>query len=244
MAQGQPAFSGKGEDRTDVLRSCWLVIGPEPSQQLALIRSLARFGVLAEPGDANADPVAMGHAPVLCDARLRPVLHGLLDAVPRRLAPVLVIGANGADARARLILSGADDAVSGRTAPVELAARMAAAWRARAEALGIVRLAGLVFDTGLRQVSWQGLPLVLMPREFDLLLVLARNAGLAMARHALLHAVWQTGFDPGTNSLEVHIFKLRGRLAVLGGAVRIDTVKGLGYRLMTDQLAVVQRTRG
>ena len=111
---------------------------------------------------------------------------------------------------------------------------MQAALRSHAAAQGIVRLAGLEFDTGLRQVHWEGADMPLMPREFDLLLVLARQAGLAMSRDTLLRAVWRTAFDPGTNSLEVHICKLRRSLAALGGAVRIETVRYRGYRLVSE----------
>lgn len=172
--------------------------------------------------------------PLLCDARSLRLLPGLQGHAPPRRAPTLVFGVNAAQTRARLILSGADDVVSARIAPCELAARMIALHRARLAMQGIIALAGFTFDTGLRQACWQGVAVPLMPREFDLLLVLARHAGLAVGRELLLRTVWRTAFDPGTNSPEVHIFKLRQRLAVLGGAVRVETVKRQGYRLVTE----------
>lgn len=232
---GQASFPDDFDGGAAVLPPRWLAIGPDIERQVALTHALARFGVDAVPGEAGAIGQAgdCPHLPVLCDARDRPAVQMLLTAVPRRVAPVLLTGVNSPQSRARYILAGADDAVSSRGATVEVAARMKAAWRARVEALGIIPLAGLVFDTGLRQVRWQGTSLPMMPREFDLLLALARHAGQTLRRDALLRAVWQTEFDPGTNSLEVHVFKLRGRLAVLGGAVRIETVKGQGYRLVT-----------
>jgi DNA-binding response OmpR family regulator len=222
-----------------ILPPSWLAIGPNRRQQEALVASLALFGVEAMPCDSveGAQRLSSGHLPVLCDIRVRALANGLLDAVSRRPSPILLIGVNGAQARAQMMLAGADDAVSARITPVELAARMKVAWRARAEALGVIRLAGMVFDTGLRQVRWQGMAIAMMPREFDLLLVLARHAGQVLSRTALLHHVWQTEFDPGTNSLEVHVFKLRGKLEALGGAVRIETIKGQGYRLVAERLA-------
>ncbi|MCG6119905.1 MAG: winged helix-turn-helix domain-containing protein [Blastomonas sp.] len=208
------------------------MIGPDRAALQSLARALARFGVAAEVADPSSMPAA--NVPVLCDARSRHLVRSLLAQAPLRPAPLLVHGVNAAQVRARLILSGADDAVSVRIAPCELAARMVAAQRARAAAQGVVRLAGLAFDTGLRQVCWQGVAVPLMPREFDLLLVLARHAGQVVSRNVLLKTVWRTAFDPGTNSPEVHIFKLRQRLTMLGGAVRIETVKRQGYRLVAE----------
>lgn len=209
----------------------WRVLGADRAGCDAQVQSLSRFGVRAEVGDASTPPPV---TPVLCDGRNRTVVRSLLNATPARTAPLLVFGINAAAARAALLLAGADDVVSARVAPCELAARMLAAQRSRAAASGIIRLAGFSFDTGLRQVCWHGAMLPLMPREFDLLLVLARHAGMAVSRDRLLNTVWRTAFDPGTNSPEVHIFKLRQRLAVLGDKVRIETVKRQGYRLVAE----------
>lgn len=209
----------------------WLVTGPLPRRDRLLLQSLGQFGISAVevPGD---DLPGLAQ-PVLCDARSIEPTQRLLDQVPHRLAPLVFCNVSLGEARARLLLAGADDAVSARVAPCELAARMIAAVQARARAQGSLSLAGFIFDTGLRQVRWRDRSLPLMPREFDLLLQLARHAGAAVSRQALLHSVWQTAFDPGTNSVEVHICKLRRRLAPLGDAVRIETVKGCGYRLVT-----------
>lgn len=208
------------------------MIGPDSVLLQSLGQVLARFGVAAQQADPPG--VASPSMPLLCDARgLRPN-PSLLAHAPPRLAPTLVFGVNAARMRARLILSGADDAVSARIAPCELAARMIALHRAGLAMQGVIQLAGFTFDTGLRQACWQGTVVPLMPREFDLLLMLARYPGLTVSRDLLLRTVWRTAFDPGTNSPEVHIFKLRQRLAVLGGAVRIETVKRQGYRLITE----------
>ncbi len=208
----------------------WLLTGPDRLAMERLALTLSRFGIDAQP--FLDSPSRVRHSPVLCDMRLRDAAKSWLDDIPRRMAPLVFFGVSAATARARLIRCGADDAVSARVAVAELAARMQAAVRAHTAAQGIVRLAGLEFDTGLRQVRWQGRDIPLMPREFDLLLVLGRYAGHAVGREALLRAVWRTAFDPGTNSLEVHICKLRRSLAGLGDAVRIETERNQGYRLV------------
>lgn len=216
----------------------WLLTGPDRLAIERIALALSRFGIDAQPFVDSQSRAR--HSPVLCDMRLREAAKVWLDDIPRRMAPLVFFGVSAATARARLIRCGADDAVSARVAVAELAARMHAALRAHAAAQGIVHLAGLEFDTGLRQVRWQGRDIPLMPREFDLLLVLARHVGMAISREALLRAVWRTSFDPGTNSLEVHICKLRRSLASLGEAVRIETERNQGYRLVCDPAAATR----
>lgn len=212
-------------------RQPWRVIGMSSERRDPLLRSLSQFGIIACA--ENGDPGA--HCPVLCDSLDRPLVRELLVKVSQRNAPLVFCNVSLPQVRARLLHAGADDAVSARVTPCELAARMVVAARRWDRLLGNVSLAGFMFDTGLRHVRWHGQMLPLMPREFDLLLELARHAGSAVSRHALLQSVWQTAFDPGTNSVEVHICKLRRHLAPMQGKVRIETVKGSGYRLVTPE---------
>lgn len=212
--------------------SRWLLAGDDPAELERLALMLARFGVDAQPFDG--EPAQVRHRPVLRDARARATVRAWLEDIPWRTAPLLFLGAGTSGARTRLIESGAADAMSARVSIEELAARMKAADRLHAAMRGQVRLAGFAFDTGLRQVRWQDVHLALMPREFDLLLALARQAGEAINRDDLLRAVWRTSFDPGTNSVEVHICKLRRGLSPLRGSVSIETVRHRGYRLVSE----------
>jgi two-component system, OmpR family, response regulator len=209
----------------------WLLAGGPPDALERMALALSRFGIDAQPWPGAPD--AARHRPVLCDARQRGEVQPWIDDLPRRSAPLLLVGLSSAGARARSIAAGAADALSARIAPHELAARLEAAERLHAAQLGLVRLAGFDFDIGLRQVRWQGRVLPLMPREFDLLLMLARQAGGPISRDELLRAVWRTPFDPGTNSVEVHICKLRRSLGILRGGVWIETVRHRGYRLVS-----------
>ena len=209
----------------------WRVVGMAADQRDPLLRSLAQFGIIACADDGDPGP----HSPVLCHGLDRALVRGLLGKISQRNAPLVFCNVSLPQVRARLLHAGADDAVSARVTPCELAARLAVAARRWNRMQGSLSLAGFMFDTGLRHVRWHGQMLPLMPREFDLLLELARHAGSAVSRHALLQSVWQTAFDPGTNSVEVHICKLRRHLAPMQGKVRIETVKGSGYRLVTPE---------
>ena len=70
----------------------------------------------------------------------------------------------------------------------------------------------------------------LRPREFDLLVALARDPGVVLSRDALLENVWGTDFPGETRTVDVHVAELRKKLGQDGPA--IETVRGIGYRLV------------
>ncbi len=72
-----------------------------------------------------------------------------------------------------------------------------------------------------------GLRLELAPRELALLTYLLDHAGTVVPRTELLAKVWNTGFDPESTTVEVHIKNLRGKLGA--DAAQIETVRGIGY---------------
>ena len=72
----------------------------------------------------------------------------------------------------------------------------------------------------------------LTAREFDVLWLLIQAQGRAVSRSEFLHRVWDFDFDPETNSLQVHISRLRRKLRP-DGAAHIETVRGEGYRVVS-----------
>jgi DNA-binding response OmpR family regulator len=77
--------------------------------------------------------------------------------------------------------------------------------------------------------------LALHPREFALLWRLADAPGTAVAKRVLLAEVWRLGYVPDTNSLAVHVFRLRAKLAGAGLKDLVQTVPEGGYRLVAPQ---------
>ena len=73
--------------------------------------------------------------------------------------------------------------------------------------------------------------LALHPREFGLLWRLADEPGAAVTRRELLRDVWRISQEPETNSVEVHVSRLRSKLALVGCADLVETVPEGGYRL-------------
>jgi len=90
----------------------------------------------------------------------------------------------------------------------------------------------LVVSEDSRTVTVHGQRVALRPKEYQLLVVLARQAGTVLARDQLIARLWPAGWDGAERSLEVHIASLRSKLALPG---MIATVRGVGYRLVSPE---------
>ncbi len=89
----------------------------------------------------------------------------------------------------------------------------------------------LLIDPARHQATWSGKPLALKPKEFDLLLCLARHPGVVLSREALLARVWGYDYPVDTRTVDVHIRWLREKIETRPSApVHLLTVRGLGYR--------------
>ena len=89
----------------------------------------------------------------------------------------------------------------------------------------------LAIDDTRREVRLDGRPIRVKPKEFDLLLFLARHRGIALSRDLILERVWGWSFDGNSRTVDVHIRWLREKIEPdPANAVRIATVRGIGYR--------------
>ncbi|WP_082443262.1 MULTISPECIES: winged helix-turn-helix domain-containing protein [unclassified Sphingomonas] len=125
--------------------------------------------------------------------------------------------------------AGADDAVLERAHPVEIVARMLALLR-NSRCDGLLTIGDLTIDRAARRAWRGGAALHLLPREYAVLLHLADHAGRSISREALLRAVWDRDFDPGTNVVQVQMSRLRAKLDAAGPPL-LHTDRGRGYRL-------------
>ncbi len=147
--------------------------------------------------------------------------------------PVLVLTAQDAvDSKVQALRSGADDYVTKPFALEELLARLEALGRRPKEiAPPVIRVADLVIDTGMHEVSRAGTRVELTPKEYTVLEYLARNAGRVMSRTLITEYAWDYHFDPGTNIVDVVINRLRKKVDQGFEAKLIHTVRGVGYVL-------------
>ncbi len=89
----------------------------------------------------------------------------------------------------------------------------------------------LTIDLNRREVSCKGQAQHLKPKEFDLLVFLARNRGIVLSRDLVLERVWGWDYDGGSRTVDVHVRWLREKIEQdPSRPVRIVTVRGVGYR--------------
>ena len=125
---------------------------------------------------------------------------------------------------------GADDYMVKPFSFDELLARIRLRLRDTADtpAGSVLRCGGLVLDLDTRLATVDGERVELSAREFSLASVFLRNPGHVLTREQLLDRVWGFDFDPGSNVVDVYVRYLRQKI----GARRIETVRGMGYRLI------------
>ena len=147
--------------------------------------------------------------------------------------PALILTARDSVAeRVAGLDAGADDYILKPFETAELDARLRAVLRRPGARLHPVhRFADVTFDSATRTASREGAPIDLTPREAGLFEVLIRAAPAIVVRDALVEKLYATGEDVSGNALEATVSRLRRKLAGAGSALRVETMRGIGYRL-------------
>ncbi|MFF4953148.1 response regulator transcription factor [Streptomyces chattanoogensis] len=147
--------------------------------------------------------------------------------------PVLMLSAlDELDDRVAGLQAGADDYLVKPFALKELVLRLQALLRRRPPgATDAVRVGDLVVDAAAREVTYGGAEVRLTRREFELLEVLVRNAGVVLTRDQLLDRVWGYDFEVRTDAVDTFVSYLRRKLEAGGRPRVVHTVRGVGFVL-------------
>jgi DNA-binding response OmpR family regulator len=148
--------------------------------------------------------------------------------------PIIFVSARADEEdRVRGLEMGADDYVVKPFNMAELAARVKAILRrAQSEpASEVIERGGLIIDPRTHEATLDGKPMTLSPKEFALLLFLAKNSGQVFTREALLDRVWGKDAYVTSRTVDVHIRWLRTRIEPDPNLPeKIVTVRGVGYK--------------
>ena len=218
-----------------------LVVDDEPQILRALRTSLRGAGYEVDTAETAESALAA--------AALRPPEAVVLDLVlpdgtgtdvARELrswssAPIIVLSAVGDEhEKVAALDAGADDYVTKPVGIDELLARLRAVLR-RTNPNGdpVIELGELVVDLAKREVRMEGKSVHLTPHQFDLLRVLALNAGKLLTQRQLLQEVWGPGYVGAANLLQVNVSQLRRKIEPDRAKPRyLVTETGAGYRLV------------
>jgi len=217
-----------------------LVIEDDDQVRTLLIRLLSEGGYVARgasDGEAGLQQALSTHPDlVLVDVDL-PLKSGV--ELTRELrqqgfrVPMLMLTAHGSVSdRVSGLDAGADDYLPKPFESDELLARIKALLR-RASMPGVpaVRVGDLALDPISREVTRAGAVISLTQTEYAILEYLMRNPGRAIPRAELGEHVWKSGYDSGTNIVDVYINYLRKKLGDDRSDPVIRTIRGVGYEL-------------
>jgi len=224
-----------------------LLVEDDPTISDPLLEGLRREGFEVELAATGAAALAAGPVDlVLLDLGL-PDLEGRVVCQELRASsnvPIIVVTARSDEIdRVVLLELGADDYVVKPFGFRELVARIRAVLRRVGQpeaATGdteAVTVGALVIDRRRHVVSFDDEPIAVTPKEYDLLLCLALDAGAVKTREQLMREVWDEHWWGSTKTLDVHIASLRRKLT----PDVIETVRSVGYRYIApDDVTSVQ----
>ena len=143
--------------------------------------------------------------------------------------PVIFITAKNSVAdRVKGLRMGAEDYIVKPFEVLELLARVDVVLRRYNKTDSVINIGGLVIDTVSMAATRDGAPIALTKKEYDLLLLFARNPRIALYRETIYERVWGGHVVYGTKTVDLHVQRMRKKVGWEGKLVAVNKV---GYRL-------------
>ena len=130
---------------------------------------------------------------------------------------------------------GVDDYITKPFSPKEVVARIKALLKrsgAAAPSSGVIALPGIEIDESGRKVMVDGKPIEMTPKEYDILLYMAKNINVVLSREKILEKIWGYEFFGDDRTVDTHIKMLRNSISPYRDYIK--TVWGIGYKLEVD----------
>lgn len=155
--------------------------------------------------------------------------------------PVIILTArNGEEEIVQGLRLGADDYVTKPFGVAELLARVSAVLRRSGSSDGeaspadekMIRLDDILIYPDRYEVVLHGETIPMRPKEFEVLLYLVQHSGTVVTRDDLMNRVWGFDYVGGQRTVDVHVSSLRKKLELNQESVKIESIRGVGYKLV------------
>ena len=214
-----------------------LIVEDEDSIRELLRLCLSKSGYACDTADTGSRAAALVEQHRYDLALLDVMLpdydgYALIEYIRQYEIPVIFVTARTAvPERVRGLQAGAEDYITKPFDLRELTARVETVLRRYHKTQRVLEAGSLRVDTGAHRVTLDGQPVALATKEYELLVYLLRNPGLALYRETIYENVWQEPYYGNTRTVDLHVQRLKKKLG-LGSA--IETVYKVGYRFLPE----------
>lgn len=214
-----------------------LIVEDEAAISSMVALSLRKHGYFCEcvsDGEEAADRIEDGQYDLILLDVMLPGLSGfeLMEIIRPQSIPVIFLTARDAvNDRVKGLQMGAEDYIIKPFAVTELLARVEVVLRRYNKGDGVITIGNLRIDTRSRQVWYDESSLSLTKKEFELLLLFARNPNTALYRETIYEQVWGGELEFGSKAVDLAVQRLRKKV---GWEKKLRAISGVGYRLEVE----------
>lgn len=210
-----------------------IVEDEEPIRNLIrlALRKAGYSTVCACDGMAAADELETQNFDLILLDVMLPQVDGfeLMEYIKPLGIPVIFITARNSVAdRVRGLRMGAEDYIVKPFEVLELLARVEVVLRRYKKSDAVLEIGGLHIDTVSHRVQRGDVQIELTPKEYELLLLFARNLNTALYRETIYERVWGGEYVYGSKTVDLHVQRLRRKV---GWESRLRALNKVGYRL-------------